>query len=260
MTQSKKESVFRPIEGNKFKFLCHKEVPCFTKCCANLNLVLTPYDIVRMKTRLGISSEDFLEQYTSISFDRHPRFPMVFLKMNNDREKTCPFVTREGCSIYEDRPSACRIYPLGRASLWLPRHSRTKEDFFLVQETHCLGFQEDRVWTVQQWMADQGLEEYNKMNDEWLEILDFPRELGSKNEISLKIQMFYIGSYNLDKLRELIFKSKFFHLFELDNDLKTRLEADDVALLKFSFDWLKFSLFGEKTIQVRRYGSHSIPG
>ena len=40
---------------SRFKFKCHKDVKCFTKCCRGINIILTPYDIIRMKNRLGAS-------------------------------------------------------------------------------------------------------------------------------------------------------------------------------------------------------------
>ena len=60
-----------------------------------------------------------------------------------------------------------------------------------------------------------------------------------------------MASYNLDKFREFIFKSRFFERFEVESELKSKLASDDVELMKFAFDWLKFSLFGEKTIQIK---------
>jgi hypothetical protein len=41
----------------------------------------------------------------------------------------------------------------------------------------------------------------------------------------------------------------------VESGLKNRLASDDVELMKFSFDWLKFSLFGEKTIQIKNQPS-----
>ena len=63
--------------------------------------------------------------------------------------------------------------------------------------------------------------------------------------------MFYMASYNLDKFRGFIFESRFFDLFQVESDLKEKLASDDVELMKFGFDWLKFSLFGDKTIQIK---------
>ena len=62
--------------------------------------------------------------------------------------------------------------------------------------------------------------------------------------------MFFMASYNLDKFRQFIFKSKFFDRFRVDSELKDILKIDDTRLMHFAFDWLKFSLFGEKTIPL----------
>jgi hypothetical protein len=44
---------------DKFKFACKQAFKCFTKCCADVNIFLTPYDILRMKKRLNIKSGQF---------------------------------------------------------------------------------------------------------------------------------------------------------------------------------------------------------
>jgi len=247
----KNKLFFKPIPGNTFKFRCYKGIQCFTKCCADLNLVLTPYDILRMKNRLGISSDNFLDKYTDQETDSQSRFPMVRLKMNQDEKKRCPFVSSSGCTIYEDRPGACRIYPLGRAATKPDVQRNALEKFFLVVEDHCLGFQEDREWTIQEWLKNEGVYEYNAMNDQWLEIITSQKSLGPEKDHNQKIQMFFMASYNLDRFREFVFKSKFFELFDVETDIKERLASDDVSLMKYAFDWLRFSLFGNKTMQVK---------
>ncbi len=40
---------------DKFQFRCHKGIACFNKCCENIDIMLTPYDILRLKNRLGIT-------------------------------------------------------------------------------------------------------------------------------------------------------------------------------------------------------------
>ena len=232
-------------------FRCHKDIRCFTRCCADLNLVLTPYDIVRIKSRLDMSSDDFLTKNTDTTMDRHPRFPMVKLVMNRDEKRRCPFVSSDGCAIYEDRPLACRIYPLGRAATNPDARGDTREKFFIVDEKHCMGFQEEREWTVEEWLKNEGVDEYNTMNDQWLEIVTSQKNLGPEKDTQRKIQMFFMASYNLDKFRDFVFKSKFFDRFEVEPQLKDKLVSDDVELMKFAFDWLKFSLFGEKMIQIK---------
>ena len=84
---------------------------CFTRCCRDITIFLTPYDVLRMKNALQLLSGDFLARYTATLIG-DVGLPVVVLKMQEDDEKSCPFVTRSGCGIYEDRPWACRIYPL----------------------------------------------------------------------------------------------------------------------------------------------------
>lgn len=241
-----------PLKGTRFQFRCHKEIQCFTKCCADLKLVLTPYDIIRMKNRLSMSSDDFLDQYTETEIKPNKRFPQVFLKMNPDhRGKKCPFVTPTGCEIYEDRPGACRIYPLGRAALKIDEQHHTKEKYFIVKEHHCFGFIEKKRWSVSQWMKNEGLDEYNKMNDMWLEIVSSTADLGPKEQVSKKMQMFFMASYNIDRFKNFLFHSHFFNRFHVDPAVKEKISSNDVELMKFSFDWLKFSLFGQSTMQIK---------
>ena len=52
------------LEKDTFRFECHPGVACFTRCCRNADMYLYPYDIIRMKERLGISSDEFLKKHT----------------------------------------------------------------------------------------------------------------------------------------------------------------------------------------------------
>lgn len=253
MTQTQNDDVFRSLDEDAFRFDCHQGIACFTECCAKLRLILTPYDILRIKNRLEISSDDFLEKYTDTDLKSHSRFPMVTLKMRRDDARTCPFVTQEGCRIYGDRPGACRLYPVGRATRMVGQgqERNAKDKFFLVDESHCLGFNEQRHWTLEEWLDHEGVSEYNSQNDKWLEIMGSKKSLGPKEVVQKKVQMFFMASYNLDKFRMFIFQSRFFDLFHLNQEIKESVEIDDEALMGVAFDWLKFSLFGEKTMEMK---------
>ncbi|MGB6010266.1 MAG: YkgJ family cysteine cluster protein, partial [Desulfobacterales bacterium] len=96
---------------SRFSFKCHSNVKCFTKCCRGINIVLTPYDIIRLKRRLQLSSEAFLAVYTTPQLLEKTDLPVVTLKLMDDDMQSCPFVTDAGCIIYEDRPTTCRYYP-----------------------------------------------------------------------------------------------------------------------------------------------------
>ena len=252
MNRKNQDLSFRPMTENRFQFSCHKGIECFTRCCRDLNLVLTPYDIIRLKARLKITSDTFLEDYTETQLDERNRFPLVYLKMMAERDKACPFVSPDGCMIYEDRPGACRIYPIGRAAIRPDSKRDTTERFFIVKEEHCLGFNEDKEWILEEWLRSEGVDDYNAMNDQWLDILTSQKSLGHPDHIPQKMQMFSMASYNLNQFRNFIFKSRFFDLFDVSADLREEMAEDDMTLMRFAFDWLQFSLFGEKKLDLKK--------
>jgi hypothetical protein len=66
-----------------------------------------------------------------------------------------------------------------------------------------------------------------------------------------KVQMFFMVSYNLDRFRDFVTRSGFLERFDIDAELIGMIRESDEALLELGFQWLKFSLFGEKTLAVR---------
>lgn len=245
------EQLLMPIQDGRFQFACHKDVPCFTDCCRDLRLILTPYDIMRMKNRLKLSSKEFLDKHTLSEFDDKMGLPIILLKMNNDERKRCPFISPDGCFIYQDRPGACRIYPLGRAAQKGSAQDEVREHYFIVKEPHCLGFQEKRVWVVKEWLKDQEMDKYNEMNDYWMEIITshYPRRQEKLED--RKLQMFYLASYDLDTFKDFVFSSKFLKLFKVEEETREKISRDQVELMKFGCQWIKFSLFGEPTFKIK---------
>ncbi len=246
-----KQQCITPVKDGRFQFSCHKGVPCFTDCCRDLRLILTPYDIIRLKNRLGLSSKEFLDTHTVSEFDTAMGLPTVLLKMKEDSRRSCFFVSAEGCTIYEDRPGACRVYPLGRAAQKGVGAEGVREKYFVVKEPHCRGFEEKKTWNIHEWLSDQEVDTYNEMNDYWTEVTTSQHPDRYKGLDGKKIQMFFMASYNLDSFKKFVFSSKFLDLFEIDRKTQEEIRSDEVALLKFGCRWLKFSLFGEATIQVK---------
>jgi len=157
-----------------FSFRCGSGLSCFTECCRQLELALTPYDVLRLSETLGLSGAEFLEHYTVIEKSDQDAFPQVYLGMVDDGRASCPFVSTTGCTVYSNRPGACRTYPLGRGARIGP--DQGFNDFYvLVNEPHCRGFAETTSQTVDTWLADQELAPYNEMNDLSMLILQHPR-------------------------------------------------------------------------------------
>ena len=55
----------------------------------------------------------------------------------------------------------------------------------------------------------------------------------------------------MDAFKEFIFSRNFLNLFDIEEETITRIKSDDVELLKFACQWLKFSLFGEPALEVK---------
>ncbi|OGL46691.1 MAG: hypothetical protein A2161_21770 [Candidatus Schekmanbacteria bacterium RBG_13_48_7] len=241
----------RLTRKDRFKFLCHNRMSCFNQCCRDVTIFLTPYDIIRMKNRLGISSQEFLAKYTVSPFTKEQELPVVVLKMRDDMEKTCQFVEAQGCTIYEDRPWSCRMYPVGIASSKPDQDSPGEEFYFVMHEDVCNGLSESREWTIDEWIKDQKIESYDEIGNLFKEINLHSYLRAGKSLDPQKMEMYYMVCYNLDKFRTFLFESSFFDRFGVSQDVKELIEHDDLALLKFGFLWLKFSLFGEKTMKVK---------
>ena len=234
---------------SKFKFYCHKELKCFTQCCYNVNIFLTPYDILRMKNRLGISSGEFLKNYTHTLMAKDAKFPTVTLKMKNDQKKGCPFVTREGCIIYEDRPWSCRSFPLDPVET----DGTTPENEFyrLIKRTFCLGFNEDKEWTVEEWKRNQGLDIYDEIESSFKEITT-SKVLTEAQIVNEKIQqMFYMACYDIDRFKKFIFETKFLNIFDVEKEVIKEIKTNEIELLKFGFRWLKFGLLDQDVLKVK---------
>jgi len=250
-------SAVQPIKldlGAQFKFRCYPGIKCFTKCCSRINILLTPYDIIRMKNRLGISSEEFLDKYTYLHIDEKSSFPYAMLRMRKDEENLCPFVTPEGCTIYTDRPASCRYYPIGQGILIKEGEKRpvNEEFYFIVRERHCDGFEEEKEWTIESWRADQEVDLYDEMNREWKEV-QLMRNIYGKRELDPKKQaQLYMAGYDIDKFKRFVFESKFLDIFDIPKEERERIETDELALMKLAVKYIKYILMVEETLQLKK--------
>lgn len=237
---------------DRFRFACHPGVSCFNRCCGDVNVFLSPYDVLRLKRRLGMSSADFLDRYALIPVQKDMRTPVVLLRMSDDEAKSCPFLTEGGCGVYSDRPWPCRMYPLGQAARRdTPDGWRGERFYFLLQEEICKGFEEVREWSVREWLDDQGIDEYDFWGEGWKELTLHPYFEEGGVLSPEKMEMLFTACYDLDKFREFVFESTLLERFEVDEEFALEMRESDEALLRFGFLWLRFGLFGEPTMKPR---------
>ncbi|UCE66054.1 MAG: YkgJ family cysteine cluster protein [Candidatus Zixiibacteriota bacterium] len=128
-------------------------------CCKNFSsndrIIIEPYDVLRLSRRLSISTGKFLEQYADLTLDDHTHFPVALLKYKGNRRRNkCHFLRSYGCSVYEDRPLRCRLYPLGRIL------NRGKSYFIHIGNCICEDSPGDKSWGAQEWTDASGAEDY----------------------------------------------------------------------------------------------------
>lgn len=230
--------------GDRISFHCHPGLPCFTTCCRDVNIFLSPYDILRMKKKLGLPSGDFLDQYTVSLIPEASGFPVILLKMREDRNKECPFITPEGCSIYEDRPWACRMFPLDQGS-------QAGDFHFIANLSFCLGLKEKRELTVHEYLEGQDLAPYGENERLLGRIASNPR-FSKTNIQNPKVQeMCRMALYDLDRFRRFVLESRFLQIFHVEKEISEKIETDDLELMKLAYRWLEFGLIAGETLKMR---------
>jgi Fe-S-cluster containining protein len=238
--------------GASFSFGCHPKLSCFTDCCSNVSILLTPGDVLSLARRTGLTTTDFLDRHTQIPITKDLRLPVVMLKMDATPEKRCPFVTAAGCSVYDARPWSCRMYPVGLALPPARAGVEPEPSWLLFEDAFCHGHREAACWTVESWQRDQGIAEREAIEQGFRELVSHPYFIGGRQLDPKRIELFHMAAYDLDRFREFVFRSSFLSRFELDDAEIEALRADDGVMLRFGFRWLRFALFGEPTVKVRR--------
>lgn len=234
--------------GSKIQFRCRKGISCFNACCKKADITLTPYDVIRLKDHLGKSSTEFLKDHTvPFQMDREG---LPGAKLKTTDEGVCLFMTEEGCSVYKDRPTACRYYPLGHMSM-LASGSKTDEThYFMVKEEHCKGHEEDRVLPIADYLKEQETRQYDEMNREWMQLMLKRRSMGPTvgRPPEATLQMFFMCSFDMERLRRFVLSDNFKKTYDLEDSTYEVLEKEDNSLMQFGVRLMKQAFFGERTI------------
>ncbi len=240
-----------------FCFRCHAGRSCFNRCCRNLNLFLYPYDVLRLKHALGISSDRFLERYVDVVLRPDNFFPEVLLKMSDDTQKSCPFLSAAGCTVYADRPGTCRSFPVEQGLRLDADGRHGKHINFFRPPEFCEGPQSRTRWTMRSWIRDQQAQTYQRMTIRWgaLKGLFAQDPWGVQGPTGAKAKMAFMATYNLDPFREFVFHSTFLDRYRVPLKSLKKMQSDDVALLQLGLEWVKGFVWGmpSKMVRPRRF-------
>ncbi|ROR34531.1 YkgJ family cysteine cluster protein [Inmirania thermothiophila] len=236
---------------SRLQFRCRQGIDCWNACCSNIDFALTPYDILRMARRLGLTTGEFLATFTFPYEMDADGLPGVKLRTRDDRP-ACLFMADEGCTIYEDRPTACRYYPLALLSMRKAGEARDEAHYALVREAHCHGHQEPRELAIDAYRAEQGLEPYDRLARGWRRLLLKKRSAGPALGRPPKrtYDFFFMVCYDLDRFRAFVASEGFRRTYDLDPVFLQRLAREDETLLEFGYRLLRQVLFGEATIPL----------
>ena len=239
-------------ENHVIKFRCYKGIECFNACCSNIDIMLTPYDILRLKQRLGITSTEFLATYTyPFEFNKNSIAGVKYKPVEGGT--ACQFMVEEGCSVYEDRPTACRYYPVGLLSMRRADENFDTASYALVEEDHCKGHLEDREITIRDYRKEQELEDYDEHGRGWRQLILKMKSAGpSIGSLSKKsLQLFFMACYDLDRFREFVKSTGFATTYDIDQATMDELLTDDMALLRFGDRLIRQVMYGEESIPLK---------
>jgi uncharacterized protein len=245
-----REEEERLSPDSRFHFNCHAQLACFNQCCQNPTIILKPYDIIRLRRRLGITSTVFLDRYTILVSEDTSQLPLVMLNIEREEGTGCPFLGADGCRVYEDRPGACRLFPITQGSSL--GEDGVIDSYFIKQLNFCQGFTEGQEWTLTQWQADQGLDSYEDLNREWLEVILKRGALNPAADDARASALFTMVAYDIDKFRNFVFKTPFMEINEIPENVAAVLQASDVELLRFGYKYLKIVLGLEDASQMKQ--------
>ena len=144
--------------------------------------------------------------------------------------------------FYTNRPGACRTYPLGRASR-VGEDGEMIEQFFIVQERHCRGFEEEKEWTSDEWLKDQGLEDYNEVNDRYMRLMTRARKAGVVLD-ERKLNMVFLALYQVDNFTNFIKDMNVFSRLEVSEERQAAILSNEEECLSFALDWVELIVLG----------------
>ncbi|KLU59313.1 flagellin N-methylase [Peptococcaceae bacterium CEB3] len=218
-------------ENSEFNFHCHDGLDCFGTCCRDINIFLTPYDVLRLKNFLRLSSGEFLAKYALRVPVHQSGFSFVQIKMSEEDSLKCPFITPKGCRVYPERPWACRIAPM--KMLDGGKYS------FCFESSFCHGLSEPKAQTVKEWLSDQGLEIYGEMEQEFGQIPQRVKLSGDRGTDEKFAGFFFMVCYDLDRFRDYLKqRPALFKKTVVDGKGPEPTGLDDVQLMKLGFELL----------------------
>ncbi len=152
------ELIKHPLNlDSTFRFRCKQ---CGDCCRHREDILVSPYDLSRIARHLHVKPKDVIDRYCLFYIGEDSNLPVVLLKALG-KDKHCPFLVNNRCSIHASKPTVCALFPLGRFAD--VRDGIGKTQFFL-QPVSCGS--KDEIHTVREWLGSFDLLE----SDAWFQV------------------------------------------------------------------------------------------
>lgn len=144
---------------DEFQFGCR----ACGKCCRYIDIMLSAYDLYNLAGCLNSTIDEILQRYCEVGLGAESGLPIVYLQFKNG---VCPFLIGKRCRVHKSKPSACALYPLGRA--------------YLVDENKVIYFKQTikcgekyGKHTVREWISkNRNKEEFEEAYRIWTSMLN----------------------------------------------------------------------------------------
>lgn len=153
---------------SKFSYACGR---CM-KCCNGRRVYLNPYEVTRLAENKGISTGVFIENFVDEKD----------FKLKHQPNGDCTLLNEHGCSVYKDRPLACRLYPLARK-----REGTGEERFAKINPEPETKGTYGTNGTVEDYLDTQLTETFERFADEYFKVFSQMAACSSQGAITTQL-------------------------------------------------------------------------
>jgi hypothetical protein len=168
------KEIWKKIEEGEIRSLELKDIFPFkckrcNKCCHNRDILMNPFDVIRISHRLKLTTGEFVRKYGSCYIGQYSKLPLVIIRFEKGR---CPFLRSYGCYIHQVKPTICRRYPLGRVVEFDKKRNKARTIYFMQElNKECKGLEESSNQTVEDFIRKSQMEIYDQAGEVWESML-----------------------------------------------------------------------------------------
>ena len=173
------------MDKEKFNFKCQMT----GNCCYKMEIFLNPFDILQIASALGTSTTETIDRYLLFLENRKQGFPRPIFKAA--REGFCSFNIDKKCTIHQNRPLSCRLFPL----------AKKKNIIYNTNSDFCLGLKIGEEISLQDYLLQEGAGLYIVEADSYYKLMEKIMGKTDFSQVNIYLKdIFYLVLYDIDKV------------------------------------------------------------